>query len=69
MITSISIVWTDEDVIAQAEDMKITLTEYEIEDVLTQMEKNHDASLGINWDVIAYHINEVVKERKNKKSP
>lgn len=64
MTKQISITWTDADVIQQAEVMGETLTEQEVSDVLELMEKDHDATIGINWDVISYHINRIIEERK-----
>jgi len=63
MIKQISITWTDEDVLQRAEEMGVSLTREEISDVLSVMEADHDATIGINWDVISYHI-ERVKEDK-----
>ena len=63
MTKQISITWTDADVIHQAEDIGETLTEQEVSDILELMEKDHDATIGINWDVISFYIDKVIEER------
>lgn len=44
----ISITWCTEDVLAIRPD----LTDYEASDVLDHLKKEHDAMVGINWEVI-----------------
>jgi len=48
MKTEISITWSIDDVKCQRPD----LTDEQCSDVLIEIEKNHDATIGINWDVI-----------------
>lgn len=57
---SISIVWDIEDVLQQDD----SLTDDEARDVLQRMESNHDATVGINWDVIDHYIAEVLSNAK-----
>ena len=70
LLTSISIVWCDDDVRQQMSDMNerddtdIELTPEEISDVLSLMESEHDASMGLSWDTIEYHIDTILSERK-----
>ena len=52
----ITITWCSDDVLA----VDPTLTPKQVSDVLSLMKHKHDASIGINWDVIRYHI-EIVK--------
>jgi hypothetical protein len=52
----ISIKWSTEDVLWQAEQMDLKLTEDQADDILDTLEARHDASVGINWDVISFHI-------------
>ena len=61
---SITNIWSDEDVEYQAEQDEVTLTRDEVRDVLSLMDNDHDACIGINWDVISYHIDCVVQERE-----
>ena len=64
LIKEISITWTDQDVRQQAETDGIELTDAEVSDVLSMLESGHDATIGINWDVISFYIDEVKRERR-----
>lgn len=63
MKNSISITWTAEDVEYQAKNMDIVLSDEEVSEVLSLMESEYDATVGINWDIIGWHIDYVVSER------
>lgn len=52
----IKITWSTYDVLVKAQEMGIELTEARANFILLQMERYHDASIGINWDVIESHI-------------
>lgn len=52
----ITITWSDEDVLYVAEQMKVTLSDAQIIDVLDYVEHKHDANHGISWDTIRYAI-------------
>lgn len=56
----IEIVWTTDDVFSRAEDLGYTLTDKQAEQVLMLAKSNHDATIGINWDVIDNYINEIL---------
>jgi hypothetical protein len=62
----IFIVWSVVDVIDKAKSMEVTLTQYEAEKILYNVEKYHDASIGINWDVIGCHIDDFIQQRFNE---
>ena len=47
---SISIVWEVEDV----QEMRPDLTNKQCINVLQNLKRNHDACMGINWDVIEF---------------
>ena len=59
----VNIFWNEEDVAGAATDIGKELTKAETDEVIDRLTKYHDASIGINWDVIQYHIGEVVGER------
>ena len=40
------------------------LTDEECREVLKRVDDGHDATIGINWDVLQYHLDEVREERK-----
>lgn len=56
--------WHIDDVAMQAEDHGENLTEEECRDVLAMVIRKHDCNIGINWEVIDYWIDEIVKERE-----
>ncbi len=65
-IESISLPWNREDVKYIAEswfDEPIKLTEDDIDYVLTQIEANFDASLGISWETIAFYVYEFKEDK------
>lgn len=49
---TISITWSSDDVIYRADERGIHLTYDQANDILDILEKDHDATIGINWDVI-----------------
>lgn len=55
--TQLSHIWNVEDVLFKAEDLDITLTEDQAIEILRNIEDDIDCSVGVNWDVIEYHIN------------
>jgi len=52
----IAAVWSTDDVLAIAEQNGFEITEDDAEEVLELIDQNHDANVGINWDVISYHL-------------
>jgi hypothetical protein len=60
---AIAIIWTSCDVLQQAEDDDIELTEKEVKWILANMSAKHDANLGITWETITFWIDEAVRQR------
>lgn len=57
--------WLPSDVKSRAEERRIKLTEKQIDYVLYYIEQKQDASIGINWDVLDFWIDEMkAKEAK-----
>lgn len=52
---SVSIIWTVDDVMYERED----LSESQAREVLKAVKRNHDAEIGVNWDVIRTHADEM----------
>ncbi len=52
----IVIIWNIEDVQTQAEIMKIKLNKDECREVLNACLNQHDANIGISWDILEHHI-------------
>ena len=59
----ISIIWSTEDVLHQAKEKGVKLTEDESNEILLQMERKHDADIGISWTTIDVYIDDLVEER------
>jgi acyl-homoserine lactone acylase PvdQ len=59
---TIVIKWSTEDVLAMAESMDIELTETQADQILDNLLKYHDANVGINWDVINFHIEDYLNK-------
>lgn len=51
----IAITWTVDDVMYERED----LSESQAREVLKAVKRNHDAEIGVNWDVIRTHADEM----------
>ena len=60
----IHITWCTEDVLHEAEELGVELTEDEANDVLIRMEEKHDAIIGISWDVMDVYIRDLVDNRR-----
>ena len=58
--------WHTEDILHAAEMLKVELTDKQIEIVKKQIDKYHNAEIGINWDVINFWIEEVIKMKNLK---
>jgi hypothetical protein len=56
---SITIEWHIDDVHG---DSKYTLTDEDCREVLRRVKHYHDCNVGINWDVLRYHTNDVANE-------
>ena len=56
----IASIWMLDDVAGRAEEMDIEITDDQCRDVLSCLDRKHDACIGINWDVIDYWIDEVL---------
>ena len=62
----IAIRWHRDDVRNQAQGMMVHLTDDEVDKVLYDVRKYHDASIGVSWDNIDFHIQQLVNEREIK---
>lgn len=59
---TISITWSTQDVLDVAEQMGHNITEYQADYILDRIKIDHDACIGINWDVIEGHIESFMDE-------
>ena len=60
----ITIWWHFSDVQERAKEIDIELTDDEAIEVLWLMDKYHDCNLGISWDVMDVHIDNVLADRE-----
>lgn len=60
----ITITWGDDDVRHVAKDMKVTLTNEQIIDVLDYVDNTHDANYGITWDTIQSAVEVILSPSK-----
>jgi len=56
----IRVLWNKEDVINTAERNDIELTDEQVSEVIYNIEQSFDANIGVNWDVIANNIDNVI---------
>ena len=52
--------WHKEDILQQAKEDMIQLSEEKLEEVVELLENSHDATIGINWEVISTAIDTVM---------
>lgn len=58
------VVWGIDDIKSTASELNLELTEDEISRVMSALEHHHDATVGINWEVISYTIESVINETR-----
>jgi uncharacterized protein YpuA (DUF1002 family) len=54
--------WDEEDIIMQAENIEVELTDHQVYKVMQLIVASHDANIGINWEVIDNAIDQVSEE-------
>ena len=55
-------VWTVADIMDYAEEQGKQITENQAKQILDSLLDRHDASVGVNWDVIDAHLDFVTQE-------
>ena len=63
---AIAIIWTTEDVLTESENIDTEISEEEAQEVLGILDRTHDAMMGISWDTISCHIDEIIHNRIEK---
>jgi|TARA_R100000808_G_C2152935_1_gene162730 sporulation-control protein spo0M len=63
---SIALIWCIDDVKQMAAEMEIPvkLTDEQCMDILYEVDRRHDASLGVSWDTIEYNIENYFQDYK-----
>mgnify|MGYP003439864707 FL=1 len=64
----IPVFWIKNDIIEVCEDNDYTLSSEEIDKVVYDLERYHDAEVGINWEVIKCYIQMIIDEREESNS-
>ncbi len=59
---TITITWNIEDV--REIDGAEHFTDDQCREVLGRVKRGHDCNIGVNWDVIEWHVNELIDESK-----
>ena len=60
---AICIIWTIGDAIEQAKDSHgLWISDEQAKVILDRIYKNRDANIGINWEILDIHIQELEKE-------
>lgn len=63
---AIAIIWCIDDVYYTAEEMGYALTVEQARDVLSLMDRKHDAEYGIGWETIRAHIEWIQYDMKDE---
>ena len=58
------LIWTVDDVMSLAEDKEIKITKEQAIEVIESVGNNEDASEGISWDTIEWHLDDVLDLNK-----
>ena len=53
MSKTICIEWSSDDILHQAKQDKVELTEKQADEILDILKHKHDANIGINWETIS----------------
>lgn len=62
---AINLTWGIDDVLQVAKDNNIKLTRKQASDVLDETLRRHDATLGVSWETIEYHIDSILNKGKS----
>ena len=57
------IIWETSDVVMRGEERDIEIPQDIAEKIVNDIERNHDAGLGVTWDTLDYYIDEYKEGR------
>ena len=60
----IFIEWRLEDVYDRADAKSMIIDSNQAQDILYQLDENHDANYGVNWDTIDFYLDEIKEIEK-----
>jgi len=52
-------IWLVDDVLHRAKERELRVTQEEAKNIVSALDKNHDAETGINWDVIDVYLDDL----------
>lgn len=55
----VAVFWQKDDVLTRAKDRGLVISDEEAGDIVEALEDRHDACIGINWDVIDFHLDDL----------
>lgn len=55
-------IWQTDDVMTQAKERGIEITEEQAEEIIHRIDRKQDATLGISWDTIDCYLDELENE-------
>ena len=69
---AIAIIWDIDDVLAQAASIRLSGQDCDLsilvaKEILAEIQRRHDCTIGITWDVIDYHIQNYLSSLKTAK--
>lgn len=61
---AIALIWQIDDIISMAEsEYDKTLSDEDARDILWSIDRRHDASIGVSWDVIEVYLDDFFAEQ------
>ena len=61
---TIQLIWSTDDILDFANMVDKNISELDAEIILENIYNHHDASIGVNWDVISAHIDMFLNDKK-----
>lgn len=59
----VAVIWHVSDVRSKADEMEVAISFEEAMEILHRLKQHHDCNIGINWEVIQGHIEDIIQER------
>ena len=61
-------IWCTNDVIDKAKEMRRRISKATANDIIHQIHRRHDASMGITWDTLESYIDDAISDRQKIKN-
>ncbi len=55
----VGVIWQKEDIIWRAEDRGLSISDEKAVQIVDALGHGHDACIGINWEVIDFHLDDL----------